>query len=155
MNQNIRRQDHKIEEQEAFAIIRNGEYGILSMCTPFDEGYGIPLNYALNNDSIYFHCAAEGSKLDCLRNNNKVSFCVVGRTEVMPAKFGTIYESAIVFGTTSEVEGDEKFSALMHIIEKYSGSFVEEGKSYIQKFYDKVKVVKLSIESVTGKARKQ
>ncbi len=50
-------------------------------------------------DVIYFHCAPEGHKLENLSGNNKVSFCVVGKTQVLPDKFATNYESVIVFGT--------------------------------------------------------
>ncbi len=155
MNKTIRRQDRKLNDSEAIEILQKGEYGVLSMCTTDNEGYGIPLNYALYNNKIYFHCAIEGSKLDYLRTNNNVSFCVVGNTEVMPSDFSTLYESVVVFGATSEVEGEEKREALMHIIKKYSGNFIQEGKDYIDKSYDGVKVIKLSIESITGKARKQ
>jgi len=151
----IRRQDRAINEQEATEILRKGEYGVLSMCTTANEGYGIPLNYVLVENCIYFHCAVEGSKLESLRNNNKVSFCVVGNTEVIPAKFGTIYESTIVSGETSEVEGNEKQEALMRIIEKYSAEYIQEGTDYITKLFDKVRVIRLTINSVSAKARKQ
>lgn len=106
-------------------ILQKGEYGVLSMCTAKNEGYGVPLNFALDNNKIYFHCAIDESKLDYLRINGKVSFCVVGNTEIIPSKFGAIYESAMVFGTTSEVEGEEKRKALMCIIEKYSGNYIQ------------------------------
>ena len=150
----MRRADRQITKNEAIEILRKGEFGILSMCTSNNEGYGIPLNFAFVNNGIYFHCAVEGSKLDYLRNNNKVSFCVVGQTEVLPSRFGTIYESVIVFGHTTEIEGTEKYDALMHIVEKYSGDYIQEGKAYINKLYDKVRILKLSIESISGKANK-
>jgi len=54
---------------------------------------------------------------------------------------GTIYESVIIFGHTTEIEGTEKYDALIHIIEKYSGAYIKEGKAYIDKLYDKVRVV--------------
>jgi uncharacterized protein len=151
----MRRKDRAITENEAIEILIKGEYGILSMCSPENEGYGIPLNYVLDNHQIYFHCAAAGSKLDYLRNNNKVSFCVVGNTTVIPSDFGTLYESTIVSGTTSEVDGNEKREALKRIIEKYSADFIIEGNEYIDKLYDRVSVIKLSIQSITGKARRQ
>ena len=151
----MRRKDRAVTENEAIEILIKGEYGILSMCTAENEGYGIPLNYVLDNNKIYFHCAASGSKLDYLRNNNKVSFCVVGNTTVIPSDFGTLYESTIVSGTTSEVDGNEKRDALMRIIEKYSADFITEGNEYIDKLYDRVNVIKLSIQSITGKARRQ
>lgn len=42
----------------------------------------------------------------------------------------------------------------MRIIEKYSGNYIPEGVEYIEKLFDKVRVIKLSIASLTGKARK-
>ena len=154
MDKPMRRQDRKIAESEAIDILKKGEYGILSMCTTSNEGYGIPLNYAVADNAIYFHCAVEGTKLDYLRNNNKASFCVVGQTMVLPSKFGTIYESAIVSGIVTEIEGEEKQEALMLIIEKYSGDYIPEGKDYISRLNERVKVLKLSISSISGKARK-
>ncbi|MBP7613062.1 MAG: pyridoxamine 5'-phosphate oxidase family protein [Paludibacter sp.] len=151
----MRRKDRAVTEKEAIEILIKGEHGILSMCTPENEGYGIPLNYVLDNHQIYFHSAAAGSKLDYLRTNNKVSFCVVGNTTVIPSDFGTLYESAIVSGTTSEVDGNEKRDALIKIIEKYSTDFIIEGNEYIDKLYDRVSVIKLSIQSITGKAKRQ
>ena len=151
----MKRKDRAVTENEAIEILTKGEYGILSMCTAGNEGYGIPLNYVLDNDKIYFHSAAAGSKLDYLRNNNKVSFCVVGNTTVIPSDFGTLYESTIVTGTTSEVDGNEKREALKRIIEKYSANFITEGNEYIDRLYDRVSVIKLSIHSITGKARRQ
>jgi nitroimidazol reductase NimA-like FMN-containing flavoprotein (pyridoxamine 5'-phosphate oxidase superfamily) len=79
---------------------------------------------------------------------------VVGRTNVLPAQFGTKYESAIAFGIVTEIEGDEKLEALMLILEKYSANYMQEGAAYIKNAFDSVKVLKLSIKELTGKARK-
>jgi uncharacterized protein len=151
----MRRQERELSHSEALAILGKGEYGVLSMCMPANAGYGVPLNYAFNNTDIYFHSAKEGLKLEYLRNNPNVSFCVVGKTTVLPAFFGTLYESVIAEGTTSEVEGTEKLEALKMFIEKYSGEFIQEGNEYITKLLEKVTVIRLTVKSVTGKARKQ
>jgi hypothetical protein len=155
MNKPLRRQERKLNDNEALEILRNGEYGVLSMCTPGNYGYGVPLNYTMHGKAIYFHCAMEGSKLDCLRANNKVSFCVVGHTGLLPAQFSTLYESAIVFGTTSEIDGEEKRNALVHLIEKYSSDYMQEGLEYIERAFERTNMIKLSIESFCGKGRKE
>ena len=149
------RQDREITREEAIGILEKGEYGVLSMCTPENEGYGIPLNYILYNNELYFHCATAGFKVETLRNNNKVSFCVVGKTKVLPNDFGTLYESVIVAGTTSEVQGAEKTEVLKQFMVKYYGECTREGIEYIDKLHDKVIVIKMVMESVTGKTRKQ
>jgi hypothetical protein len=155
MNKPLRRQERKLNDDETLEILRNGEYGVLSMCTPGNYGYGVPLNYTMQNNAIYFHCAMEGSKLDYLRANNKVSFCVVGNTKLLPAKFSTLYESAIVFGTTSEIDGEEKRNALIHLTEKYSSDHMQEGLEYIERAFERTNMIKLSIESFCGKGRKE
>jgi len=154
MKLQIRRQDRKISDDENLSILNSGEYGVLSIATPENEGYGIPLNYVFWNNSIYFHCALEGSKLDFINVNNSVSFCVVGKTEVLPSKFGTKYESVIIKGKAAEIEGTEKREALLQIVKKYSPGFVQEGIQYIDKLFDKTKIVKIPVDYITGKSRK-
>ncbi len=150
----MRRKDRLISDTEAFAILEKGEYGFLSTTSADNEPYGVPLNYCVINQYIYFHCALEGRKINNIISNPKVSFCVVGRTEVLPDKFGTNYESCIVQGLASESFGQEKQSALEGIIHKYSNDFIPEGLKYIDKFKDKTRVFKISIESISGKAKR-
>jgi uncharacterized protein len=150
----MRRKDRLITNEETLSILKKGEYGVLSTVSPTNEPYGVPLNYCLINDSIYFHCAVEGRKINNICSSPKVSFCVVGKTEILPDKFGTIYESCIVRGSASESFGEEKELALQGLIRKYSGEFVSEGLKYIEKLRDKTRVFKISIESFSGKARR-
>ncbi len=154
MFKEIRRKDRAISKQEAIEILTNGEHGILSTIGVDGYPYGIPVNYVYHNGNIYFHCAKKGHKLDNIAYNNKVSFCVVGNTKVLPEKFGTNYESAVSFGTAAKISGAEKNEALIAILEKYSSEFMEKGMVYIQNLYDKTVVVKISIEHVSGKSRK-
>lgn len=150
----MRRKDRMITDEEALSILEKGEYGILSTVSPDHEPYGVPLNYSLINGHIYFHCAVEGRKIENMRHNPRVSFCVVGRTEVMPEKFGTRYESCMVTGLACEALGEEKQLALEGLIRKYSGAFFTEGLTYIEKSGNRTRVFKVAIESVSGKARR-
>jgi nitroimidazol reductase NimA-like FMN-containing flavoprotein (pyridoxamine 5'-phosphate oxidase superfamily) len=150
----MRREDRRITNTETSSILEKGEYGILSTASSNNEPYGVPLNYCLIDECIYFHCAPEGTKINNIISNPEVSFCVVGKTEVLPDQFGTKYESCIVQGLASESFGEEKQLALEGLIHKYSENFVSEGLKYIEKLKDKTRVFKISIESLSGKARK-
>ncbi|MFZ1080607.1 MAG: pyridoxamine 5'-phosphate oxidase family protein [Candidatus Kryptoniota bacterium] len=150
----MRREDRAISQQEAMAILQKAEYGILSIASPDSEPYGVPLNYCVMNDVIYFHCADEGKKLDILSRNNSISFCAIGATKVLPEKFGMEYESAIISGKAEEVTGSEKQSALESMIQKYSPHFYNEGLEYIKTNIAKTRVYKITIQSITGKARR-
>lgn len=150
----IRRSDREITIQEAKEVVEKAEYGVLSTIGNDGQPYGVPLSYVYKNDNIYFHCALSGQKLDNIENNAKVSFCVVGKTKVLPDKFGTEYESAVVFGVASEVRGAERHDALLWFLEKYCYEFIEEGKRYIEQKDKATKVFKIEINHISGKARR-
>jgi nitroimidazol reductase NimA-like FMN-containing flavoprotein (pyridoxamine 5'-phosphate oxidase superfamily) len=154
MTQPMRRADRAIPDNEARAILEQGEYGILSTASSDGQPYGVPVSYAYTGEAIYFHCALEGHKLENLSSNNKVSFCVVGKTQVLPDKFATNYESVIVFGTALEVTDEEKHAGLVELLKKYSPGFIDKGLRYIDGDGRKARVYKIVIESMTGKARK-
>lgn len=147
----MRKIEKKMSTEDSLKIIRTGEYGILSMITNDLGVYGVPLNYVYNNNAIYFHCAKEGYKLRNLKNNNNVSFCVVGKTEIIPRKFSTKYESIIIKGKAFEVKGDEKYQALVKLIEKYSCDFINEGIKYIDKSINKTEIIRIDINEISGK----
>ena len=87
---------------------------------------GVPLSFVYKDDTIYFHCAVAGQQLDNIANNSKVSLCVVVITNALPDKFVTEYESAVVFGSASEVHDAERQKALEWLLEKYCS---EAGRS--------------------------
>ncbi len=154
MERKIRRSDRGILESDAREILEKGEYGILSTVSSDGQPYGVPVNYACTKHFIYFHGATQGHKLDNLSSNNKVSFCVVGKTQVLPEQFATKYESAIVFGQALEVFDAEKRQALLELVKKYSPEFIEKGQQYIESDERKTRVYKIAIEAITGKSRK-
>jgi nitroimidazol reductase NimA-like FMN-containing flavoprotein (pyridoxamine 5'-phosphate oxidase superfamily) len=154
MERNIRRIDRAIPESEAREILQKGEYGILSTVSIDGQPYGVPLSFSYTGDAIYFHCALEGQMVGNVKDNNSISFCVVGKTEVLPDKFATKYESVIVHGKVSEVTGDEKQKGLVELLKKYSPGFIKEGLQYINNTGRKTRVYKIMIESMTGKSRK-
>lgn len=153
MFKEMRRSGNQLPQEETIKVLNDGEYGTLSTIGPNGYPYGVPLNYAYHNGSIYFHCATEGHKLENLINNSKVSFAVVIDTDVLPDKFDIKSKSVIVFGEAQEVFGAEKEEGLMALLYKYSSEFIEKGEKYIESAKDKTKVIKIEIEHLTGKER--
>ncbi|RLC17378.1 MAG: pyridoxamine 5'-phosphate oxidase family protein [Deltaproteobacteria bacterium] len=151
----MRRKDRAIMEEETIALLNTVEYGVLSTVSENGKPYGVPLNFCFIDHCIYFHCAVEGHKIDNIKQNKSVSFCAVGNTEILPAKFGTKYESIIVSGEVEEVFDVNKQIALEGLIHKYSPEFIEKGIKYIEGKKEKFKVFKITIDKLTGKARKQ
>ena len=149
----MRRKDREVSEEEAFAILIEGEYGILSVVSQGNTPYGVPLNFCVVGRKIYFHCALDGRKFDILNKNNLVSFCVVGTTEVIPDKFATKYVSVILTGIAIEVFAETKRKGLEGLLHKYSPTHMESGFKYIDKLTDKTKVFEIEIQNISGKAR--
>lgn len=56
----IRRKDRILDELRARELLVEGEYGFGAMVNVDGGGYGLPLNYAVEGDAIYFHCVPEG-----------------------------------------------------------------------------------------------
>ncbi len=155
MFREIRRKDRVLDEEGIVELLETGEYGFLSMVGTDGFGYGIPISFVKEGESIYFHCAPEGYKLECLRENPKVSFCVVGKTRVIPNQFTTAYESALVFGTMQlELSEEECRHALRLLTKKYCSGFEAIGEKYIDKSFHRTNVLRLDIEHISGKCKR-
>ncbi len=152
MFREMRRKRKQMSEAESRALLKAGEYGILATQGEGGSPYALPLNYTVLGDALYFHCALTGHKLDNLAHNERVSFCVVSQAEILAKEFSTRFKSVVVFGRATQVEGEEKETALLSLVHRFSPDFVEEGKTYIKNAGAKTCVVKIEMESITGKS---
>lgn len=154
-NKEIRRQDRLLDEDSAVNLLKNGEYGVLSMRDGGKEAYGVPINYVWDGDkSIYLHCAPEGRKLRCIDENHNVSFCVVGKTNVISEDFTTEY-SSIILDCIAEryLPPNIMMNALGMLLEKYSPTHKETGMIYAKKSFNRTEIVRLEIKKYSGKSK--
>ena len=162
MFQEMRRQDRGLNRPETEEILANGRFGVLSMNGGDDYAYGVPFSYVYLQNRIYLHCALEGKKLRHIRRDNRVSFCVVQGAEPIfesPDTFSMKYKSAMVFGKIYEVDNDqEKLQGLIALVEKYfrdDPEHVERGKVKAANSLDKTAVLRIDIDHLTGKVRRE
>lgn len=149
----IRRQDRLLEENRAMELLANGEYGFLALAG--NDGYGVPLSYVFDGDDLWFHCAPDGEKLRRIEYSDKATFCVVGRTEVLPDKFSTLYESVIASGRIEVVEDEDvKLKALALLVAKYSPDYIDMGAKYAQLSLARTTVLRFKIDTFSGKGKK-
>ena len=155
MQRQIRRQDRKMEEQDARKLLEIGEYGILSTVSANGQPYGVPLSYIVLGDRIYFHCAMVGHKWDNIAGCKNVSFCVVGNTRpVYDNTFTTCYESVIATGEASLVNDvTEKSEMLTKLCEKYLPGEMDKASGEIAKGMAHTGVVRINITAISGKRR--
>lgn len=151
----MRRTDRLMNEEDTLKVLKEGEYGILATAGEDLQPYGVPISYVCMSNCIYLHAtSAGGLKYDNIKHNSKVSFTVVGKTQVLPDKFGTLYESAIAFGTAELVSDEEEaLAAFREFLNKYCSEFIEEGEKYIKAAGPKAMIIKVKISELTGKHR--
>ena len=155
-NAPVRRRDRLLEAEAACELLREGEFGVLSMQAEEGGAYGVPVSYVWDGDErIYLHCAPEGRKLRCLDRCAAVSFCVVGHTKVFPGKFTTAYESVVVSARAVRgLEEEERWSALRLLLGKYAPEDCELGMHYAEKSFARTEILRLEILSISGKSKK-
>ena len=118
--------------------------------------YVIPVNFVFMDGALYFHCAREGRKLDCLRRSPRVCVSFVASNQAALDKFTTYFQSANVIGTAAEVtEAAEKISALRALCEKLTPAN-RAGDNFeraIAKSLPRTGVWRIQMEEVSGKEK--
>ncbi|MCI8441602.1 MAG: 5-nitroimidazole antibiotic resistance protein [Provencibacterium sp.] len=153
MFREMRRKNQQLSQQENRAVLQRGTSGVLALLGDGGYPYAVPLSYACEEGKIYFHWALSGHKLDAVLKENRASFCVIDKDEVVPEKFTTYFRSVIAFGRIHILEQEaEKRRALEMLAEKYSPEVPEaEREKEISRFWDSVCIAQLSIEHLSGK----
>lgn len=127
--------------------------GVLALLGPDGYPYAVPLSFVHEGDSIYFHCARAGHKLDAIAHCDKASFCVIADDEVVQSAFTTHFRSVIAFGRVSVVaDSEHRRHALRLLAQKYSPDYVDQADSEIERSWDRMEVLELAVEELTGKA---
>ena len=153
----MRRKDREITDfDEMMKIIAKCDTCRLAM---FDDEfpYIIPLNFGTDIENgqlyLYFHSAKEGTKLDLIRKNNKVTFemdCehnIIMYDERMSCTMG--YESVIGHGIVEFVEDENKINALKILMRHYH----EEDFKFNEKVATMTEVFRVKVLDMTGKRR--
>lgn len=121
-----------------------------------DEPYIVPVCFGYERNTLYFHSALEGRKIELIKKNNKICFEIDTDLEFVryedtaqnSCHCQMKYRSVIGTGRAYFLEnGEEKTRALKLLMKQYTkGEF-----SFPKKTLARTLVVKIDINSVTGK----
>jgi nitroimidazol reductase NimA-like FMN-containing flavoprotein (pyridoxamine 5'-phosphate oxidase superfamily) len=149
----MRRKKQLLSKEETIEILNTCTSGVLGVIGDDDYPYTVSVNYTFENNKLFFHCAKEGHKIDSIKRNDKVTFCVIEKDDVIQEAFDTDFRSVSIFGRARILTDDsEKRHALECIVEKFSPDYIREGQQVIQRQWNNVCVVEVKIEHMTGKA---
>jgi nitroimidazol reductase NimA-like FMN-containing flavoprotein (pyridoxamine 5'-phosphate oxidase superfamily) len=150
----MRRKDREITDRSIMEkILEKSEICRVAMC---DENmpYIVPMNFGYKDGCLFLHSAAEGRKIEILKKNQNVCFEVETECESVKAEisceWSMKYQSVIGFGKAHFLEETEqKINGLDVIVEKYTG---RPYTNYTEEVLKRLAVIRVDIESVTGKS---
>lgn len=149
----MRRQNQEIFDRNLIdAKIQEADICRLAFCDG-NIPYIVPMNFGYQDNTLYFHCATQGRKLDILKQNNNVCFEIECDVEVVvgdtPCESTTKYYCIIGNGKAEVVaDYNEKVRALNIIMGKYTKQIKHDFKTEL---VDRVSVIKVEVSEVSGK----
>jgi len=156
----MRKSNREKDAWWALEVFDKAPYVTISMTRPDGTPYGLPLNLVRKDQTtFYFHCAAEGEKIDCLRQNPIVSLSAVSRCtpkyEEGKNNFTEYYDSAIAIGKAEFVTDDlEKIDSLRLLCKRFLPEYMEHFNEAISRSIDRTTIVRITItEPPVGKSK--
>lgn len=144
----------------ALEVFDKSPYVTVSMCRPSGMPYGLPLSLVRKGDkTFYFHCADEGEKLECLKNNPIVSLSAVSKCtpvfEEDKLNYTEHYRSAIALGRCELVTDDsEKIEALRLLCERFLPKYMDYFDEAIKRSLSRTTIIRITlIEPPVGKCK--
>jgi nitroimidazol reductase NimA-like FMN-containing flavoprotein (pyridoxamine 5'-phosphate oxidase superfamily) len=148
----MRRADKEITSKAAIEGIISRSLVCRLALADENQPYIVPLCFGYKDNSLYFHSAVQGKKIDIIKKNNRVCFEFDIDSEVIKAdkacEWGLQYKSVVGFGQASFLEDSEsKRRALDIIMKQYSG----ESSAYPEAKLKHTVIIKVDIQHMTGK----
>ena len=158
MFREMRRKGQKLSVEMCEKILTEATSGVLGVIGDDGYPYTVPVSHVYYDGKIAFHCAKEGHKIDAIRSNDKVSFCVIAQDNVMPKERTTAYISVIAFGRARIVDDEPGLRRIAGLVgDKFSHDYPQECQDEINEVIaaDRMYCVEIEIEHLSGKRGRQ
>jgi len=145
--------DETIESRgEMEAFLCEETIGYLGLASE-GKSYVVPLNYAYTDGRILFHCALEGKKLDCIRDNPDVCFAVGRQTgEVRRHAEGdpchVDSDSVICYGRARVIDDLQERQSLL---DEFNRSYRPDADGITRDAAAKCGAVEIVVSEMTGR----
>ncbi len=156
----MRRKEFDVKDENSInEILQTCEYGTLSLISE-GKPYVVALNFVFFENSIFFHGAKEGKKIEAINSNPNAAFLVVKPYSFIPSYFSDtmaacpatqFFASVLIEGKLKFIEdGDKKAEVLNALMKKFQkeDSFekIAYDKAMYTKMLDKTTIIELKIE---------
>ena len=148
----MRRKEKEItDKKELESIISRSSTCRLALSVD-NQPYIVPLCFGYQDNTLYFHSADTGRKIDMIRQNNQVCFEFDIDQEIVEHEedchWGMNYRSIIGFGKAYIVEDEEQKREMLDII---MDQYTKGPYEYSDELLEIMVVIKVEIEEMTGK----
>lgn len=157
----MRKQSREMPASFALDVLQKAPFVTVGFVRPDGTPYTVPLNLVLKGaDTLYFHCATEGEKLECIAHNPVVHLTAVSRCKptVGPkdGSFTLEFKSAMANARAEIVTDDaEKVEALRLICLRFLPGHMDAFDASIQRSLARTAVVRLTLMAPPTGKRKQ
>lgn len=142
------------DRAEILSVARAARFVTLALCRG-DEPYLVTVNHALDaaGESLYFHCAVEGRKLEFVRANPRIWGQALDDRGYLAGQCDHAYRSVQFAGRAELVEDEaDKRRALELLIDRHEPDPAPVKARLLDRDLSKVGVVRVRITDWFGKA---
>ncbi|OAV72042.1 putative flavin-nucleotide-binding protein [Bacteroidales bacterium Barb4] len=148
----MRRKEREITDRAEIDAIVYGEKVMHLALSDNNTPFLVPLFYAYDGNSLYFHAAKAGTKIEILKRNNNVCFEIYTGFSIIEddkaCDFEARHHTVIGFGKAFFVEDEnEKIAALNKIV----GLFTDKKFEFPKGNLNATNVIRIDIDLIKGK----
>ena len=153
MFRKMRRSPQALSREEMIRLLVTETRGVLSVQGDDGYPYGVPINHYYDEETnrLYFHGAGFGHRVDAVKRDPRVSYCVFGGEYQEEGDWARYVRSVIIFGKAvliDDIEEVRKWSRLLCDKFPCPPEYVE---SEIEKDAARTLVIAVDIEDMNGK----
>ena len=155
MFREMRRKKQELSKEDCARILKAEKRGALSVIGDMGYPYAVPLNFYYDEaeETIYFHCAREGHKIDALKADKKACFTVWDSGTQEKDDWWFHVESVVAFCRAElvPIEDETRILEKLRLLGAKYFPTAETTEREIAEFARRVQLVALHIEHITGK----
>ena len=153
MFRKMRRSVQALSHEEIIDLLKTETRGVMSVQGDDGYPYGFPINHYYDEETnrLYFHGANFGHRVDAVKRDPKVSYCVFGQEYQVEGDWAKYVKSVIVFGKAELIENQDEVIRISRLLCDKFPCTQEYIETEISKDAPRTLLVAIDIEDINGK----
>ena len=153
MYRTMRRSVQALSREEMIDLLKKETRGVMSVQGDDGYPYGFPINHYYDEEAnkIYIHGATFGHRVDAVKRDPKVSYCVFGQDYQKEGDWAKYVKSVIVFGKAELIEDKDEIVRISRLLCDKFPCPQEYVEHEIEKDTPRTLVIAIDIEDINGK----